>query len=409
MDAARPNRRFWLRELFSPRPVSARYAGGLLVDVGKLILAFVAGVEAIFLSDLIIAHILPHVLDHRASLWNVLVVAALSMPGGLYIALPVAVLAAVYFVLLRRREAREFIILAGMGRGIGPLVRFVVMVGLIGLALSLYLSGHAEPLSRYLAQKTMDEVRIEAIRTSSIGAGKFYHLSGNTVFAGGGQTRSIASKVFFLQDLGDDQYRLVTAAQSQRLNAPEMTTAGVILHDAAAYDFEIRNHARIDEDDAQHCTGCDTLEIIPGGARTSNQILISLPSMSLPGSDPRGGRIEERASFELLEDDLNSDAVKRTLGERLLRGLLVFVAPLIGLLAVVLTRPALYLAALPGGAALVLAGSFFGPQLVEELLPSGFAALAGILIAGTLVLSGLFIALIYHFESGGIQNGGVQL
>ena len=409
MDAARPNRRFWLYGVFSPRPVSARYAGGLLVDVGKLILAFVAGVEAIFLSDLVIAHILPHVLDHRASLWNVLVVAALSMPGGLYIALPVAVLAAVYFVLLRRREAREFIILAGMGRGIGPLVRFVVLVGLIGLALSLYLSGHAEPLSHYLAEKTMNEVRIEAIRTSSIGAGKFYHLSGNTVFAGGGQTRSIASKVFFLQDLGADRYRLVTAAQSQRLNAPEMTTAGVILHDAAAFDFEIRNHERIDEDDAQGCAGCDTLEIVPGGARTSNQIFISLPALSLPGSDPRGGRIEERTSFELLEDDLNADAVKRTLGERLLRGLLVFVAPLIGLLAVVLTRPPFYLAALPGGAALVLTGSFFGPQLVEELLRFDFMALAGMLIAGTFVLSCAFIVLVYRFESGGIQHGGVQL
>ena len=409
MEAARPNRRFWLRGVFSPRPVSARYAGGLLIDVGKLILAFVAGVEAIFLSDLVIAHIMPHVLDHRASLWNVVVVAGLSMPGGLYIALPVAVLAAVYFVLLRRREAREFIILAGMGRGIGPLVRFVVLVGLIGLGLSLYLSGHAEPLSRYLAQKTMDEVRVEAIRNSSIGAGKFYHLSGNTVFAGGGQTRSIASKVFFLQDLGDDQYRLVTAAQSQRLNAPEMTRAGVILHDAAAYDFEIRNHALVDDKQAERCTGCETLEIVPGGARTSNQILISLPSLSLPGSDPRGGRIEERTSFELLEDDLGAPSVKRTLGERLLRGLLVFLAPLIGLLAVVLTRPALYLAALPGAAGLVLTGSFFGPQLVEELLPLGFLPMTGALLIGTLALSAAFIALTYRFESGGIQHGGVQL
>jgi hypothetical protein len=409
VDTARLNRRVWLYGMFSPRPVSARYAGGLLIDVGKLILAFVAGVEAIFLSDLVIAHILPHVLDHRASLINVLVVAALSMPGGLYIALPIAVLAAVYFVLLRRREAREFIILAGMGRGIGPLVRFAVLVGLIGFALSLYLSGHAEPLSRYLAKRTMDEVRVEAIRNSSIGAGKFYHLSGNTVFAGGGQTRSIASKVFFLQELGDDQYRLVTAAQSQRLNAPEMTRAGVLLHDAAAFDFEIRNHDLIDTDDAERCATCDTLEIVPGGARTSNQILISLPSLSLPGSEPRGGRIAERTSFELLEGDLGSHKVTRALGERLLRGLLVFIAPLIGLLAVVLTRPALYLAALPGGAGLVLAGSFFGPQLVEELLPFGFMALAGMLIAGTIVLLGVIIALIYRFESGGIQHGGVQL
>ena len=92
-----------------------------------------------------------------------------------------------------------------------------------------------------------------------------------------------------------------------------------------------------------------------------------------------------------MKDDLNADAVKRTLGERLLRGLAG--------LRCTADRPsgrgsdaagAFYLAALPGGAALVLTGSFFGPQLVEELLRFGFMALAGMLIAGTFVLSCAF-------------------
>ena len=406
MDAAGPEHRPFFSGAFSLKPVSARYAGGLFLDVCQLAFAFVAGVEAIFLTDLIVTNILPHVLDHRASLLNVAYVSVLSLPAGLYIALPIATLAAAYFVILRRREAREFIVLAGMGRGIGPLVRFALMVGAAGLGLSLYLSGHAEPLSRYAAERIMQEVRVEAIRNSSIGAGKFYHLEGYTVFAGGGQTSRVASKVFFLQDLGEERYRLVTAAQSQRLNAAEMTKAGVILHDAAAYDFEILNLALVDEDP---CETCGLLEIVPGGARTSNQILISLPSVSLPGTEPRGGAVEQRTSLELLEGDLSDESVRRALGDRLLRGLLVFIAPLIALLAVVLTRPALYLAALPSSAGLVLAGSFFGPELVEELARLGFGTMAGVLLAGTLALSMLFIVLIYRFESGGIQNGGVQL
>lgn len=406
MNAAGPEHRLSFPGAFSLKPVSARYAGGLFFDVCQLAFAFVAGVEAIFLTDLVVSDILPRVLDHRANLLNVVYVSVLSLPAGLFIALPIATLAAAYFVILRRREAREFIILAGMGRGIGPLIRFSLMVGAAGFALSLYLSGHAEPLSRYAAEQIMQEVRVEAIRNSSIGGGKFYHIEDYTVFAGGGQTSGVASKVFFLQSLGEERYRLVTAAQSRRLNAPEMTKAGVLLHDAAAFDFEILNLERIDKDT---CAECGVLEVVPGGARTSSQILISLPSVSLPSTKPRGSVVEQRTSFELLEGDLADGSVKHALGERLLRGLLVFIAPLLALLAVVLTRPALYLAALPAAAGLVLAGSFFGPELVDELAPFGFGTMAGALLAGTLALSVLFIVLIYRFESGGIQHGGVQL
>lgn len=393
----------------SPRPVFIRYAGGVFLDAVRLALAFVAGVEAIFITDLVISHILPHVLDHRASLTNVAVLIGLMMPSGLYISLPVAILAAVYFVLLRRREAREFIVLAGMGRGVGPIFRLVLFVGVAGLALSLFLSGYVEPLTRYSAGKTMFDVGFEAIKTGSIGAGKFYTLNGYTVFAGSGQTNEVAKRVFFLQELDNDRYRLVTATQSNRLNEPTMTKPGVVLDNAAAYDFAIRQAYPSGTKALVDCKGCEVLQVAPGGARVSNQIFVDLPSLAFPDREPRGGKVEERTIPELLGGDLGDHAVSRELGDRLLRGLLVLVTPLLALLAMSLTRPSTFLVTLPAAAGLVLGGSFFGPRLIEELVPLGFAGMAALLMAGTLILVCLIAVLVFRFESGCIQHGGVQL
>ncbi len=393
----------------SPKPVAIRHEIGLLVDVARLALAFVAGVEAIYLSDLVINRILPRVLDSGASLANVLVLVILSMPSCLYIALPIAVLASVYFVVLRRREAREFIVFAGMGRGVGRILVFAVTVGAAALVLSLFLSGYVEPLSRYEASRTMFDVRFEAIRNGAIGAGKFYHHNDFTMFAGNGQTRNVADRVFFLQDLGGDSYQLVTASQSHRLDQPAMTSAGVLLHMAAIYDFDIRRQNASNADALADCETCSLLSIVPGGAHATSQILVDMPNLTFPDSEPRGSKVGERTSLEMLNGDLWSNAVIEELGDRLFRGLLVFVAPMLAVLAVSLTQPAWFLAALPAAASLVLAGSFFGSRLVAFLAPLGLVGLVAVLLGGTIALTALAVSLVFRFENGCIQHGGVQL
>ena len=371
-------------------------------DTLFLAFAFIAGVEAIFLTDLIINRILPRVLENGASLVNVLVLVVLSLPSSLYIAMPVALLAAVYFVVLRRRETREFIVFAGMGQGVGRLVGFGLVLGVLALVLSLFVSGHVEPLARYEAGRTMFNVRLEALRTGAIGAGKFYQHDDFTIFAGAGKTSSVANNVFFLQSVEADRYRLVTASQSNRLNAPEMTNAGVVLRDAAAYDFEI-------ESAGADCADCPALSVVPRAARASSQILIELPDLVFDEVDPRGTRIAERTSLELLSDDLGRRAVRSELIERLYRGLLVLLTPLLAIVAVALTRPANFLLVLPAAAGLVLAGSFFGSRLVDLLLPLGFATSASALISGAVLALTVLVYLVFRNERGCIQNGGVQL
>ena len=92
-----------------------------------------------------------------------------------------------------------------------------------------------------------------------------------------------------------------------------------------------------------------------------------------------------------------------------MRGLFVFVAPLLALLAVALTRPHTALVALPTAAGLLLAGSFFGPRLLGDLMVFGLAGAAESLAGAALFVSGLAITLVFRFENGCIQHGGVQL
>lgn len=387
------------------KPVATRHEVGLLRDTGVLALAFVAGIEAIYLTDLIINRILPRVLENGASLTNVLALAVLAIPSSLYISMPVAVLTSVYFVVLRRRESREHMVFAGMGKGVGRLLVFGAGVGTIALLMSLFISGFLDPLSRYQAGRTMFEVRLEAIRSGALGAGNFYQHDGFTIFAGSGRTSTVANNIFFLQEQGEGSYRLVTASQSNRLDAPTMTSAGVILRNAAVFDFGILRQPK----HSAECPDCAPLTVVPIGARASSQILIELPNLRFDEREPRGNRIDERTSIELLDGDLTNAAVAAELGDRLFQALLVFIAPLLAILAVSQTRPTMILIALPAAAGAVLAGSFFGSQLVDMMLPLGLGGMSASLIAGTFALGAIVVALVLRFENGCIQHGGVQI
>ncbi|MBU1175976.1 MAG: LptF/LptG family permease [Alphaproteobacteria bacterium] len=402
--AYRARRRRW-SFVGALKPVRLRYWAKLFSSVAVLLIAIVATVEAIIVVDLLLSRIMPHVLEHRASLLNAVIMVGLSLPSGIYIALPIATTTAVYFVLLRRREARELMTLAGMGLGVRPLIVFCLGVGAFGLALSLFLSGYVEPLARYAARVTMSNISMEAIRTGAMSAGKFYRFSVYTAFVGSGETDRTAQKVFLLQDLGEDGYRLIVASRSWRLDEQVASEPSLILSNAVTYRFKIADAAEASRTPAESAA----LRLASGEAFAAQLIMVRLPHLDLPENAPRLDQIAERTSFELLGGDLSDPDAKRAFAERLLQGFLVLAAPILALAAVSLTRAGTFLLALPAAAGLVLVASFFGPRLIEALASLSLNGVAGALAAGVILVIVTCVGVVLRFQNGCVVNGGVQM
>ena len=69
-------------------PVSLGYSGGILGEIGRFTLLILAGVEAIYLSDLLVFEFLPRVLAFQGNAVDVLELLVLATPQGLFLALP---------------------------------------------------------------------------------------------------------------------------------------------------------------------------------------------------------------------------------------------------------------------------------------------------------------------------------
>jgi lipopolysaccharide export LptBFGC system permease protein LptF len=397
------------RRRLPPRSVSRRYAAGLLGEVAWHTMIVLAVVEAIFLSDLIISELLPRVLDQQGGIFDLLLLILLGMPEGLFLALPIALVVSVYLVFLRRREAGEMMVLAGMGRGGGNLVAAGLFIGALGCALSLLLSGYVEPHARYTMQRTYSEMALRSLRTGDIPTGTFFEFGDFAIFASRGQLANLASGVFIHQHLSPTRNRITMASRTLGLDVEGGSRKGILLEDATALEFDLGRPAAAPAANEAGCAGCGPSQrITPVTTASASYFLAELPSLRLPDTVPRGASAEERTLPELIEGP-SGDSVTKVLTTELLRALICLAAPLLALLAVAFSRPATLLFALPGAAAVVLGLSFFGPRAIEWVLPLGLAQLAGcVLLAMSLAITATAL-LVKRYEAGCIGPARVRL
>ena len=83
-----------------------RYVGGLIRDIARITLGVLAGIEAIYLSDKVITHLLPTTLQNQAGFADLALLVLYATPEILFIGFPVALLIALGF--------------AAVGMAVGP-------------------------------------------------------------------------------------------------------------------------------------------------------------------------------------------------------------------------------------------------------------------------------------------------
>jgi lipopolysaccharide export system permease protein len=388
------------RNVFWRERVSLAYARDLLSAIGRDVLVVLAAVEGIFLSELLISELLPSVLEHGGDIIDTIVLMSLSIPEGLYLALPLALVIATYLTLLRRREASEFTVVAGMGYSSRVLVGLALVTGIAGFVAATLLTGFVEPLSRYQLRKSAFDLAIEELKSGEIAAGKFHVFGEMAVFASRGRLGDRATGVFVHEHLDGDRNRIVMADRSLGLTSGAGRKA-ILLDDATILNFDLSTRGA-------GCEACVAApRLTPANVVNLNRFFVGAPELPLPETSPRRvGASRESTTPELFAE---FDQSAGLLGNRLLRAVLCFLAPLLALAAVTLTGPRTLLLALPAAGGILLAGVFFGPRLVDRIAGYGALATMGAVLAATLVVAGLALAIVRWREARCLSPARVRL
>lgn len=126
-------------------------------------------------------YVLEVALKYQLSLTDFLVLYASILPDAADFILPVAVLIATYLVLLRKREAREFVALSSAGAGHMHFVAIAMAVGLVAAFMCIGLSGFVKPAAN-LAFRQQYEKALVSVLSKGIPGGRFYEQGGDILY-----------------------------------------------------------------------------------------------------------------------------------------------------------------------------------------------------------------------------------
>jgi hypothetical protein len=369
-----------------------RYLVSFAVEVVRQMALMLLAVEALYLSDKMVTHLLFDALRNQLGVGFLVETLVLAAPEILSVGFPIAVVIAVYFALLRRREAGDFVILAGAGVAPRALVGFCLGLGLLALTLAGGLRGFIEPLAARQLATRLIEGRFEAVQQGQLTAGQFLTIGTTTFYQqprtdGGPESGDAGedagedaggARTFVFLAPSPDEEQVVTAARS-RLNYTMGDEIGSLDLDGARVIAFTRGEGQERTPSVQ--IGVEHLRV--GG------VPIALPDAVARGGVTRGAMLPELV-IRWLEGE--TDAGRATL-ERLLGMALAFVAPLLAGLGLVATRGRMRLGALPAAQGVVLGGGLGVAPAAEFLVGLGPAPAMAIALAATLAVA-LTVALV---------------
>lgn len=392
------------------RPVSIRYLTDIATEIGKAALIVLGTIEAVFLCDVIVSRFMPELMTLGASLDTIALVVFYSIPNGLFIALPTALLIGVYVVVLRRRENNEFSVFAGFGYSHRILSVSALLIGLFGAFVSLVLSGFVEPQARFLLASALEQITHKAVRDGELASGRFYQVGNMTFYATSGRMNKVAGGVFLYQRPSENTGRVIVASQLLNPQAEEFAQSGVLFNNVNIYEFADSEGPLYDQTqqgpDAA-CAECDSSEYFqPLSHMYFDRFYMELPKIDLPSI--RDWRNPDEVGFFELFSAAEWDPVHaQVFGERLLRAALCLVTPLMALVAVALTSRNTLLFCLPAASAIVLMLSFFAANTVGIVSGSGVFATMAIVLGGAAGIAVACILLVQAMSGQFVRQIGV--
>lgn len=307
-----------------PRQQARRIARDVALQVGLVLLL----IECIFVSEKLISGLLEEVLKIQAPLSKTLVMMAALLPEVFELALPTAVLIAVYRVALAMREDREFLMLSSLGIPPHGLIRLVLVLGLGAQLATVFIGGFVDPLSRYAFRLVMFTAQYDALAGNTVNANRLFETRVGTVVVtprAGGEGRP---RLFVRQEDGPGRERVVVANGASLTGPSE--TGRVSLH---LYDFSVDEFASAGAEAPR--TGRPPTAPVSSlrGSSTQQTLVIN----DVVPFDPRSRNVAELTTGELLFSAATHDGHRLELGKRIGRSLLCLLAPLIAILALSFT------------------------------------------------------------------------
>ena len=349
----------------------------------------------ILIEFIFIAEELMHVLEllfqlagKEAYFSDVVFLLASRSPVIFGLALPTALLIAVYCTTLRSREDSEIVVLATMGVSVHQLVRRTVIIGLAAQIISLFTTGVVEPYTQFIERSIYFDAYFRALRSGSE-VGQFYSLNNRTVFIFP-HTKSASNKGLFIYENGiDNDYgsrvdidSVITADQSTVEGLDDGGYLTIHLLRAMKYDFDRSKESETRSNSALKSQGLDNDFMCDDcrPAKPSNILRVEdlakpLAQDELIHFDPRGQSPAEWTTLELLgvQPPLSAMSTQHVIevGERISRSFLCLIAPFMAGLALAFTNRSNQVFVLPAACAILMGINVAASAVVKALAPMG--------------------------------------
>ena len=319
------------------------YAAWVSFQIAFRVLLFSLLFECLFLSEHFL-DIFKDWVDELRSLTDILFLVLLTAPEVQF-ALPFAVLASVYLVVLRCRDRSELIAMAGTGVGARQFVALALTWGMVAQSTSLAVTGYVLPTSKFAFRSYLYAFRKEALRSGGTTA-HFYSFPGYTFYKMPRANGSEGSGLFIYHTQARGSDRAIFANDASLTGSFRKDALILRSKDIMAFDLP---RANAPPDDAAppayqaHGDNCTSCALASRAVMQLDYYVQAFNFDQLVRLPPRGVDSGEWSISELLAKSPRppggvSDTARRgELTDRLVRSLLCLTAPLIALLAIIST------------------------------------------------------------------------